>query len=125
MLKTYSTKFDLQENIEIGQIGKANACFVVLILNFDIGGIRSTMRDLEDRFNRKYNYPYVFLNDEPFTEEFKNFTKAMTKAKVEYGLVPKEHWSIPDFIDKELANEKIRNSQVPRGNELTYHHMCR
>ena len=28
------------------------------------------MRSLEDRFNRDYKYPWVFLNDEPFTEEF-------------------------------------------------------
>ena len=25
----------------------------------------------EDRFNKKYNYPYVFLNEEPFSEQFK------------------------------------------------------
>lgn len=25
----------------------------------------------EDRFNKKYKYPYVFLNEEPFSQEFK------------------------------------------------------
>ena len=29
------------------------------------------MRQLEDRFNWKYNYPWVLLNDEPFTDEFR------------------------------------------------------
>jgi alpha 1,2-mannosyltransferase len=29
------------------------------------------MKQMEDRFNKKYNYPYVFLNEEPFTDEFK------------------------------------------------------
>ncbi|CAG8463607.1 8822_t:CDS:2 [Dentiscutata erythropus] len=136
MLKPYSRKYGFQgmnnvlqeNNIEIGQIGKANACFVVLTRSSELNEIRSTMRQIEDRFNRKYNYPYVFLNDEPFTEEFKNFTKVMTKAKIEYGLVPKEHWSIPNHIDIELANERMRELEdngVPYGGALSYHHMCR
>ena len=25
---------------------------------------------VEDRFNRKFNYPWIFLNDRPFSEEF-------------------------------------------------------
>ena len=29
------------------------------------------MREAEDRFNVKYRYPWMFLNEEPFTEEFK------------------------------------------------------
>ena len=28
------------------------------------------MKQLEDRFNKKFNYPYVFLNEEPFSEDF-------------------------------------------------------
>jgi alpha 1,2-mannosyltransferase len=43
------------------------------------------MRQLEARFNHKFNYPYVFLNDEPFTQEFKELTRAMTSAEVQYG----------------------------------------
>lgn len=26
---------------------------------------------VEDRFNKKYQYPYVFLNEDDFTEDFK------------------------------------------------------
>lgn len=25
----------------------------------------------EDRFNKEFKYPYVFLNEEPFSDEFK------------------------------------------------------
>ncbi|CAG8736111.1 4184_t:CDS:2 [Gigaspora margarita] len=81
------------------------------------------MRQLEDRFNRNYNYPYVFLNNEPFTKEFINFTKAMTKAKIEYGLVPKEYWDIPNDIDLELFNknkDEMVKIGLPRGGSLSY-----
>lgn len=45
----------------------------MLVRNSDLSGIMSSMRQIEDRFNRKFNYPYVLLNDEPFTEDFKKY----------------------------------------------------
>lgn len=45
-----------------------------------------TIRDLERTWNSKFNYPWIFFNDVPFTEEFKRKTKAVTKAKVYYGM---------------------------------------
>lgn len=38
--------------------------------NGDLNGVMSSMKQLEDRFNKKFNYPYVFLNEEPFSEDF-------------------------------------------------------
>lgn len=29
-----------------------------------------SVREIEDRFNRVYHYPYVFLNERPFEPEF-------------------------------------------------------
>jgi hypothetical protein len=39
--------------------------------NIDLQGAINSMGRLEDRFNKKFGYPYVFLNDEPFNEEFR------------------------------------------------------
>jgi len=52
---------------------RANATFVILCRNSDIHGAVRSIRSIEDRFNRKYRYPYVFLNEEPFTDEFKEY----------------------------------------------------
>lgn len=43
------------------------------------------MRDLEDTWNHKFNYPWFFFNDKPFTEEFKKRTQAATKAECFFG----------------------------------------
>jgi mannosyltransferase len=43
------------------------------------------MRDLERTWNHKFNYPWTFFNDVPFTEEFKRKTRAATKAECRYG----------------------------------------
>ncbi|KAJ2693761.1 hypothetical protein GGH99_000997, partial [Coemansia sp. RSA 1285] len=58
-----------------------NACFAILARNQDWRSLRESMRQIEDRFNHRYNYPYVFLNDKPFSEEFINMTQSMTNAE--------------------------------------------
>ena len=50
---------------------RANATFVFLCRNSDINGVVSSVTQMEDRFNKRYHYPWVFLNDVPFTDEFK------------------------------------------------------
>lgn len=52
-------------------VRRANATLVMLARNKELEEVVFSMKQLEDRFNKKFNYPWVFLNDEPFTEEFK------------------------------------------------------
>lgn len=47
----------------------------------------------------------MFLNDEPFTEEFKRRVRGMTRGDVHFGLIPKEHWSYPSWINQTKAAE--------------------
>lgn len=44
-----------------------------------------SMHDLERTWNHKFNYPWTFFNDVPFTEEFKKKTREATKAECRYG----------------------------------------
>lgn len=50
---------------------RANASFVILARNSDLDGTVRSIREIEDRFNKYYGYPYVLLNEEQFTDEFK------------------------------------------------------
>lgn len=52
---------------------RANATFIILARNSELKGVVESIQSIEDRFNRRYNYPYVFLNDEEFTDEFKEY----------------------------------------------------
>lgn len=45
------------------------------------------MRDLERTWNHKFNYPWTFFNDVPFSAEFKKKTQAATKAECRYGTI--------------------------------------
>ncbi|KAI6028423.1 glycosyltransferase family 15 protein [Pisolithus orientalis] len=105
---------------------KANATFVMLVRNTDGPGIMNSMKQIEDRFNRKFQYPYVFLNDKPFTENFKKYVSQLTDAPVEFGIVPPEHWKQPEWIDEQKATaareDMMRNNVIYGG---TYRNMCR
>lgn len=81
--------------------------------NRDLYSLAESIKSVEDRFNSKFNYDWVFLNDEEFTDEFKNVTSALVSGTTKYGVIPKEHWSFPDWIDEEKAAQ-VRKEMVRR-----------
>ncbi|CAA7264528.1 unnamed protein product [Cyclocybe aegerita] len=107
---------------------QANATFVILARNSDIQGTVRSVREIEDRFNRKYRYPYVLLNEEPFTDEFKKRVSVLTSAKMEFGVIPHDHWFQPDWIDEEKAKagrDKMVEKNIIYGGSVSYRNMCR
>lgn len=107
---------------------RANATFVTLARNSELYDLVKAIRNVEDRFNRKFHYDWVFLNDEPFTDEFKRVTGSIVSGTAKYGLVPKEHWSYPDWIDQSKAaasRKKMKEEGIIYGDLESYRHMCR
>ncbi|EER25040.1 alpha-1,2-mannosyltransferase (Kre5) [Coccidioides posadasii str. Silveira] len=107
---------------------RANAAFVVLARNKEIDGVIQSMKSIERHFNRFYNYPYVFLNDGDFDEDFKSTVRNYTGASVEFGKIDSTMWGYPDWIDHEVAKEGIRkqgDAAIMYGGLESYHHMCR
>ncbi|KAJ2082387.1 hypothetical protein H4R24_001623 [Coemansia sp. RSA 988] len=107
---------------------RANASFVVLIRNKELEDFLPTLRQLDQRFNNRFHYPYLFLNDEPFSNEFMRMVAASTTNNVTFARVPLDHWTIPDFIDPDealRARRKMKAKNVIYGGSLSYRHMCR
>ncbi|KAK9478752.1 nucleotide-diphospho-sugar transferase [Lipomyces japonicus] len=101
---------------------------VMLVRNRELNDALRSMRFVEDRFNRKFRYPWTFLNDEPFTQEFINYTTGMASGKVQYGLINKDQWSVPDHIDLHKVKknmEKMVSKNVIYAGSMSYRHMCR
>lgn len=65
---------------------RINATLLALVRNEELPGMLQAMHDLERTWNSKFNYPWTFFNDVPFTEEFKRKTRAATKAECIYGV---------------------------------------
>lgn len=105
-----------------------SACFVVLVRNSELGGIASTIRQIEQRFNAKHKYPYVFLNDDDFTQEFVDTTSALTEAETQYGKLDQQMWGYPSFINQTFAAEQrdeLARMGIPYASSESYRHMCR
>jgi alpha 1,2-mannosyltransferase len=85
--------------------------------------MRSSMESVEAKFNRKFGYPWVFLNEEPFTEDFKKGVLAMTRSEVIFHQIPQEHWSYPADLNLTQASEerqKMVNENVICESSLTF-----
>ncbi|KAF1991205.1 glycosyltransferase family 15 protein [Aulographum hederae CBS 113979] len=107
---------------------RVNATILSLVRNEELVQLLQSMRDLERTWNSKFNYPWTFINDVPFTEEFKKKTRAATKAEIRYEVVPEEHWGVPSWINRDLYAESIevlKEQEVQYMGKTSYHQMCR
>ncbi|KAF4603652.1 hypothetical protein EYR38_004067 [Pleurotus pulmonarius] len=102
---------------------RANATFVLLCRNSDLRGVISSIRHMEDRFNRNYKYPWVLLNEQPFTDEFKTYVvtsivslhhmahsmtsrvRILTDAPIQFGQISPDDWYQPPWIDEKRAEQ--------------------
>lgn len=109
---------------------KANATFVILCREGELNGILASLQLLESTFNDRphHRYPYVFLNDQPFSEKFKLHVTRAVSSSVEFGQVPAEHWDIPSSIDLGKAQkswDRAKKTGMPYGGSKSYRQMCR
>lgn len=78
---------------------------IILCRNEDIDGVRDTMTNLEQLFNRNYNYPYVFINNEPWKQSFKDRVLSYTQSQVQFVNTLEGTWGYPDYINQTYAAE--------------------
>lgn len=106
---------------------RANAAFVVLAMNSEIDQVVKSMNSMERHFNQWFNYPWVFLNDEPFDESFKQTVKQYTQSEVEFGTISPEDWNFGNVDPEEFKQyiESQGDRRIYYGNKAGYHKMCR
>lgn len=100
----------------------------MLVRNSEEAEIIQSMRDLERTFNNKFNYPWTFFNDVPFTSKFKTAIRKETNAAVHFEQVPAEHWDIPPWINQDLFEESakmLKEQNIQYANQISYRKMCR
>lgn len=98
-----------------------NGCIFVLLPFERIENLKKTIKQFESAFNQKANYPYVILNNEPFSISIENTIRDLTQSKVEFGLISSSQWEHPKWIEKQRADESLNKI----GFTTNYRHMCR
>jgi len=99
---------------------RANGVFVIVAQNGDLYRLKRTMKELEDVFNSRFRYPYVFIGVSSFSSEFVENTKAMTQADCSYGTIPWSEWGYPSWADQKRARkarEEDMKDVADMGNE--------
>ncbi|XBW37557.1 hypothetical protein QEN19_003138 [Hanseniaspora menglaensis] len=112
--------------VDSSKTPKMNATMVSLVRNNELGDMLRSIEQFEASFNHKYHYDWVFLNDVEFTPRFIKAIKEKVSGEAKFGLVPKEHWSYPDFIDQDKAAQaRIDMQNIIYGSSESYRFMCR
>jgi alpha 1,2-mannosyltransferase len=107
---------------------RENATILILARNSEAKALAETLRNFEQVFNHKFNYPYVMLSDEPFDRMFKDLVEPVVSSTIEYGLVPHDQWSIPTWLNTSKVFEQMSfmaEAGINYGASLSYRHMCR
>ncbi len=118
----------LDPELSAKQTPRANGVLVMLARNTELWGAMESIESVERHFNRWFHYPYVFLNDGEFDDNFRETIGKLTTSKVEYGRVDRSMWGFPEWQDAEEAREWIAeqgDQAIMYGGLESYHHMCR
>lgn len=86
------------------------------------------MRKIEDRFNHNFHYPWTFMNDKPFTDDFITRTTGLASGPVEFVHIPKSDWSTPKSANGTRILEgmlSLIEEGVIYAGSVSYRHMCR
>ncbi|KAI1742980.1 glycolipid 2-alpha-mannosyltransferase-domain-containing protein [Xylaria scruposa] len=109
---------------------RPEAAFIALVRNSEVEEMVYSMIQLEARFNSRpiHQYDWVFFNDEDFSDEFMLSVKNATNSQCYFEIIPKEHWSIPSWIDTtrfDVGRQFMGSIGVGKAWLQSYHHMCR
>lgn len=125
LFSTQSPQHAIQPNTQLPTV---NATFVTLARNSDIGDLAGTIKQIEDRFNARYAYDWVFLNDKEFDSNFKRVASRLVSGRARFGKIPSPQWSFPPHIDVEKAantRATMKDQKIIYGDSISYRHMCR
>lgn len=127
--KIYEAAMQLVEAVEVQEDGELeSATFVALVQTKDLESIVKAVKQIEEKFNHKYHYPWTFLNDRVFTNRFMSDVRAATKSEVEFVQISRQLWAKPDFIDSEkekLGVKFLKENNIQYASKKSYHNMCR
>lgn len=108
---------------------KSDSIFFSLVREEELDGMVKSITDLQDRFNKKFHYDWLFVSETEFSDNFKKTIRSVfTSGEAHFEKIPKEYWSYPESIDQKKAakcRKDLKKLKVKYGDSESYRHMCR
>ena len=112
---------------------REKAAIVVLLREEDLEEMLATLVNFEEKFNRNFRYPYVFIGSPDVPDFSPSFREAIMDtfpigAEVEWSVIPQKEWEIPKWMDEGFVREGFEwmgKQGVQHAEREGYHHMCR
>lgn len=106
---------------------REDSVIFILCRNEDKSEIIKTLRNFEKVFNKKYRYPYVFLNDKDWEENFKNEVAVAIGRDnaITFSKIAPEDWNPSTPVTEEMKNNWKSMAGVPYYDSVSYRNMCR
>ncbi|KIJ49903.1 glycosyltransferase family 15 protein [Sphaerobolus stellatus SS14] len=115
----------LQEKLKSGattkEKPKPNAVIIMLVEPSRIYQALRAIRTIEDRFNRRLQYPYVLFTDGEIPQDIQNKLNWLTEGRGRFADLPSEMWDPPSFLDQKLIDHSLNTI----GFRMGYRSMCR
>lgn len=102
--------------------------YYMVVRNEDLADAKAVIQSMEDHMTNGTRYPWIFLNNQAFTPDFKKYIKKVTKAPVFFGKIDLNVWEYPYWIDIPRAEYLMIQQEandVNKGVSLSYHQMLR
>lgn len=112
----------------LGFFCKENAVIFILCTNEDIDELVTTISNFEDIFNKKFGYPYLFLNDKDFTADFVRRVNEKISTNATFGKLDPSEWEVPSWININRMNDSLNflnQIGIIHGGAVSYRQMCR
>lgn len=107
---------------------RENAVLVMLARNSELIKANKTITSIDKAFNRFFNYPIVFFNDEAWSPRFIEVLNKTSRGLATFEVIPSDQWLFPKWMDEKAAKQSIKEqgeAGIPHGGQEGYHHMCR
>ncbi|CDO57717.1 similar to Saccharomyces cerevisiae YOR099W KTR1 Alpha-1,2-mannosyltransferase involved in O-and N-linked protein glycosylation [Geotrichum candidum] len=108
---------------------KPDSILFSLVREEELDGMISSITELQDRFNKKFHYDWLFVSENEFSDHFKETIQAtLTSGKAHFEQIPEKYWSYPKSINQKKAaksRQALDKLGVKYANSESYRHMCR
>ncbi|KAI8068880.1 glycolipid 2-alpha-mannosyltransferase-domain-containing protein [Thamnidium elegans] len=102
--------------------------YYMVVRNEDLYAARSVIKSMRDHMTNGTRYPWIFLNNQHFTKDFKTYVSKVIDGPVFFGKIDLQVWEYPYWIDIPLAEYKMLEQEtngVHKGSSLSYHQLLR